>query len=274
MEGKGIFTASEIEILRLLVKNYHKANDAVDRKDVRVNFRKIGFYVSDFGIQNINPQIFEELIKSGKISVFGTSSKFNETTKREFVKEVSLNQSNIKESIDHETALINGIFKTAGIIDKIVPPKKGFYCIKLASEAKLPIRFQSHLDTRKNNILYIGKAEGQTLRKRFLGQELRAEGHGTFFRSIGAVLGYLPEKGSLLAVKNKNNFTFKPSDKSKIIEWINKNLEVNWIEYNGDFSIEKVWISKYCPLLNDTHNPKKLIELREVKAYCRAIANS
>ena len=86
-------------------------------------------------------------------------------------------------------------------------------------------------------------------------------------------MGYLPEKGSLLTYKNKKNYVFKPTDEAKIINWINTNLEVNWITFNGDFSIEKDWISKYCPLLNDTHNPRKLIELKEDKAYCRAVAN-
>ena len=35
------------------------------------------------------------------------------------------------------------------------------------------------------------------LNKRMLKQELRSKGHGTFFRSIGAVLGFRPDKGSL-----------------------------------------------------------------------------
>ncbi len=36
--------------------------------------------------------------------------------------------------------------------------------------------------------------------------------------------------------------------------------------------IEKDFIQKYTPLLNDTHNPLKLQELKDDKAKCREIA--
>ncbi len=48
-----------------------------------------------------------------------------------------------------------------------------------------------------------------------LGNELRARGHGTFFRSLGAVLGYLPPKGSLKGKSNQNNYTFQKKIKGK-----------------------------------------------------------
>ncbi|NDP21848.1 MAG: hypothetical protein GZ091_12325 [Paludibacter sp.] len=274
MQGKDIFAASEIEILRLLIKKYSQANTASDQKEVRKKLRKIGFYVSDFGIQNITSQDFESLIKTGKIRVLGgLFTHASQPVKNQIEKPIPVFENTTKSDNHLEEELIQGSFKKVGIIDNLVPDQAGFYCIRLANGSNLPERYQIHLKNRKHRIIYIGKAEGQSLKKRFLGQELRARGHGTFFRSIGAVLGLLPEKGSLLIAKNKNNYTFKPVDESKIITWINQNLEVNWVVFSGDFSVERDWIQKYSPLLNDTHNPHKLDELREDKAYCRAMAN-
>ena len=50
------------------------------------------------------------------------------------------------------------------------------------------------------------------------------------------------------------------------------NVEVSVATYEGDFDIENELIKKYCPLLNDTHNPMRLVELREDKARCRKFA--
>lgn len=53
---------------------------------------------------------------------------------------------------------------------------------------------------------------------------------------------------------------------SVIIKWLRDNVEVSVATYEGDFDIENELIKKYCPLLNDTHNPMRLVELREDKA--------
>jgi hypothetical protein len=273
MKGKDTFSSSELENLKILVKKYYQANNAVDQKKVRVKLRDIKFYVSDIGITNITPQIFEQLIKSGKIKVSGNLFSQPRPIVLKKIK-IPINAIESEKESDNSLTekLLQGTFKKAGSVDNLVPDHTGFYCIKLVNGSQLPERYQIHLKNRKNAIIYIGKAEGQTLKKRFLGQELRARGHGTFFRSIGAVLGFLPEKGSLLDAKNKNNYTFNPNDEKKIIAWINEHLEVNWVSYSGDFSIEKELIGDHCPLLNDTHNPKKLTQLKEDKAYCRAVA--
>lgn len=275
MKGSTKFNVQTLDLLRLLVKKYSQANSASDQKAIRVKMRKLNFYVSDFGIQNITPSLFESLLQKGHIRCTdNTFSKPIATTSSPRVEVISKPKetSTTSNSATLEKQLMEGTFKKAGSIDPLVPNQTGFYCIKLAAGAQLPKRYQEHLNTRPHAIIYIGKAEGQTLKKRFLGQELRAKGHGTFFRSIGAVLGYTPEKGSLATAKIKNNYTFKPTDEAKIISWINANLEVNWVTYTGDFSIEKDWIKKYTPLLNDTHNPKRLTILKEDKANCRAIA--
>ncbi|SJL30493.1 hypothetical protein PGIN_ATCC49417_01171 [Porphyromonas gingivalis] len=77
-------------------------------------------------------------------------------------------------------------------------------------------------------------------------QELFAKGHGTFFRSLGALLGHRPEKGSLVGKKNQKNYRFPKRDEQKIAKWIIDNLAVNWIELEEDVRpfIEKYLIEK------------------------------
>jgi hypothetical protein len=165
-------------------------------------------------------------------------------------------------------------FKSASAIDQIVPDRPGLYCIRIRDIGKLPEPFDQFLRNRNHNIMYIGIAS-QSLSKRFLNQELRARGHGTFFRSIGAVLGYRPEKGSLLSMANHRNYTFPPASEKKIIEWINNNLLVNWVTCNGDIDVlETNFIQRYLPLMNLSKNPILLDELKDLRSECVKIANS
>lgn len=272
MSGKDRFTLEEIEKLKLFVKGYRRATTGTETKKFRGKMRSVGFYVSDFGIENIEMGKFQALLKSGRIRISEQGSQLaNSKSQVNFINETfesKVSNSNLDE------ILCNGKFTSAKDLDKSANLNcTGFYCIRLKEGSELPEKYQKHLDQRSNRIIYIGKAEGQTLKKRFLGQELRAKGHGTFFRSIGAVLGYFPEKGSLCDYKNKKNYKFSPAIQEEIIYWINSNLEVSWIAYNGNFAIEKTLISKYFSLLNDTYNPKKLTELAMDKAHCRLIAN-
>lgn len=163
-------------------------------------------------------------------------------------------------------------FKSAGSIDNLVPHNAGLYCIRIADINKLPKPFNTFLADRQHNIIYIGIAT-ESLNRRFLNQELRANGHGSFFRSIGAVLGHRPPKGSLTTMKNKRNYKFAPTDEQKIIRWINDNLKVNWVDFNGDFeTIETELITKYKPLINLAKNPSALQLLSDLRKECVQIA--
>jgi len=164
-------------------------------------------------------------------------------------------------------------FVSAGTLSEAnVPSTPGLYCIRIREDGKLPAPFSERLKERGHNIIYIGIAS-QSLRKRFLGQELRAKGPGTFFRSIGAVLGYRPQIGSLIGRSNQNNYTFSPSDEMKIIAWINENLMVNYISFSGNQEVaENGLIRKYLPLLNLAKNPAAMPELTVLRNECKRIA--
>ncbi|MEQ9220239.1 MAG: HTH domain-containing protein [Cyclobacteriaceae bacterium] len=163
-------------------------------------------------------------------------------------------------------------FKSASQIDELVPIDPGIYAIRISDINKLPYPFNEVLETRGHNIIYIGLA-AQSLAKRMLGQELRARGHGTFFRSLGAMLGYRPAPGSLVNKRNKNNFTFPKSDEKKIIDWINENLLINWVVQKDNLNeLESILIPRFQPLLNIAKNPSALNELTRRREECLQIA--
>lgn len=181
----------------------------------------------------------------------------------------------LASSIELHNLLSSAEFRPAGGIDPEVPDLPGLYVIRVDDRASLPVTF-SELSTQSGHqLLYIGIAS-QSLRKRLLGQELRARGHGTFFRSIGAVLGYRPQVGSLVGKGNTRNYKFSSADEQAIIAWINRNLSVNWIEFPTDAlsNAETALISEHRPLLNLAGNPAALKELSALRAECVRIANS
>lgn len=164
-------------------------------------------------------------------------------------------------------------FRPAGKIDLIVPNRPGLYAIRVRDTNALPEPFKSHAARRGHDLLYIGIAR-QSLSIRFLSQELRARGHGTFFRSIGAILGYRPLAGSLIGKGNIRNYKFAPEDNRAITDWINTNLLANWVEFSGAHAVEEsALIKEHLPLLNLQGNPAPLPELSTLRAECVRIAN-
>ena len=164
-------------------------------------------------------------------------------------------------------------FHSAAVIDEIVPEDPGYYCFRIKNINDLPESFALELRNRKHNILYIGLAS-KSLNKRMLKQELRARGHGTFFRSIGAVLGFRPERGSLLFKKNKRNYKFNKDIENQIIQWINDNLIVRWKTVDSIKENEETkLIQNFKPLLNIAKNPLALSLLSDLRRECVEIAN-
>ena len=171
-----------------------------------------------------------------------------------------------------DRVLTQGQFASVNSLHKeLIPNEPGLYCIKLRKSAILPSKFGK---VREDGIIYIGKAS-ISIRKRLWDQELNHNGHATFFRSIGAMLGYLPPKGSLRG-KSSRNYKFNPTDTDSIRKWIKQSLLVNYIQVEPT-AINKVEISlirKYKPLVNIQHNPDKSTILQTVRDYCVEIAKN
>ena len=182
----------------------------------------------------------------------------------------------LSHSVDSEIIennLINGHFSGADELGdgSRIPARPGLYCIKLRGGVSFPKEFGT---IREDGILYIGQAS-VSLRKRLWEQELNHRSAATFFRSVGAVLGYLPPRGSLANKKNKKNYEFSETDTQNIIEWMRVSLLVNFvdvnpIELNG---MEKKLIGKYKPLLNIKHNPTASLALKAARKRCEELAN-
>lgn len=280
MKGKNTFTAKEISVLIQLMQLRVKAEPSA-QKGIRAKMRKIGFYGSDFGIYDCQVSDLEGLIRSGRIKVIDgkpVSAKVPSATPRpaatpKAAKPEASVAAPVKGLAAAEKRLIQGDFVSVGALSgEMVPDVPGLYCIKLRKGAKLPAKFGK---VREDGIIYIGQAS-TSLRQRFWKQELNHIGPATFFRSIGAMLGYMPPKGSLVGKKNQNNFKFSPEDTESIREWMRKALIVNCIPFSTETmdAVEKKLIDTYRPLVNNKHNPDYSRELEAAKEKCREYARS
>lgn len=258
---KSSLTTSEIAEILNIKKYYAKKDKSIitayqihgrtnKYKDI---FRRNGNNVSLIS-QSYNSNK-KQIEKSGLIKILESDSGTKDLS---LLEKILINEKN---------------FKTCEKSENLIPEKPGIYCIRINNSKELPEVFAKELDLRKHNIIYFGIAS-KSLNKRFFNQELRAKGHGTFFRSIGAVLNFRPEKGSLLEKKNKRNYKFSSNDEKEIINWINKNLLINWIEISNDLEeFETNLILKYKPLFNISKNPHSMLELSALRAECVRIAN-
>jgi hypothetical protein len=152
----------------------------------------------------------------------------------------------------------------------------GLYAIYIDNERNLPGVFGTYLKEKRCRMLYLGKAAQQTLHTRIVTQDLQHRKPSTFFRGLGAVLGFRPPKGSLRGKKNQNNYTFSPKDTQAIVEWIDSHLSVCWFAMSPEevSSHEFFSIYEFRPPFNTAYNRDALPELASLKEQCRRLARS
>lgn len=268
MKGKDIFTSAEIKKLEELIAARTKVSCSSEQKKIRSKMRKIGFYGSDFGIIDMTVDKFHGLIESGRIKISDSvqaGAPQSENSGRENTVSHSIVE-NCADMHEVERALVKGDFVPVNELDGYdVPAASGLYCIKLQAGVSFAKKFGK---IRNNRVIYIGQAS-KSLRSRLWEEELNFKRPATFFRSIGAMLGYLPPKGSLVGRKSRN-YTFSESDKESIREWMGRSLSVNFIELDAARldEIEQALIDKYRPLVNIQHNPDDSAELRAARQKC------
>lgn len=143
-----------------------------------------------------------------------------------------------------------------------VPGKYAFFVDDLAS---LPELFRSDALSRPvHRLLYLGKAD-VSLARRVYEEECQHRRPGTFFRSVGAMLGYRSPTGG-------RNYEFAPADKAAVIAWISKHLRAAWSSdpaVGSHRTTEQALIRQFMPLLNLQGNPRKLAELQRLRGLCR-----
>ena len=279
MKGKNIFTIKEIELLKKYIQERNKA-DSSTQKGIRNKMRKIGFYGRDnYGIVDCQVSDLESLIRTGKIKVIESKpllAKEPLVTPRSAstpidAKPMATTREVVKGQAV-EKSLLQGDFISVGALSgDMVPDVPGLYCIKLRKGVHLPAKYGK---VREDGVIYIGKADN--LRERLWEEELSHKKPATFFRGIGAILDYLPPKGSLIGYANQNNYEFSPEDTNAIIKWMKLSLLVNWIQLTPSLILdtEKELIVKYAPMMNTTHNPHKNKELAAARKRCREYAKS
>lgn len=156
-----------------------------------------------------------------------------------------------------------------------VSPCSGLYSIYVDRADALPSPFSVELKRRSTCLMYLGIAR-RSLLKRLIQQDLRHQSPSTFFRGIGAVLGYRPPIGSLRGMANQRNYKFSQGDTGEIIHWIDDHLLVSWYECEATSlsKIERCLIRHLIPLMNSTHNPARSEVLASLRKECREIATS
>jgi len=156
-------------------------------------------------------------------------------------------------------------FAVSDLRMNMVPDVPGLYCVKAREEAAKAL--SKYGSVRNDGIIYIGKAS-VSLRTRLWEQELNHKSAATFFRSIGAMLGYLPPKGSLYG-KSSRNYKFNLEDTEAIREWMRQSLMVNWIPLDAGSidSVEESLIMEYRPLVNIEHNPSASEALKSARKH-------
>lgn len=275
MKGKNVFTQSEYEDLESLVIQRPSASKG-EQKKVRKEMRRIGFYGGDdFGIKDLRIDDLRNLRRSGRIVVVDSKFATMPTPKSSVCSSVKQDKPAITIMCDGglKSWVETGVFKAVSSLQEAdIPNKPGLYCIKLREGISMPAPFDQYSKNR-NNIIYIGKAS-QSIRQRLWNQELHHKSAATFFRSLGAVLGYRPGFGSLKGKGNQNNYKFTEADKQSIIAWIEQNLEVRWICVTDDNldKLETDLIHKYTPIFNIKKNPATVPELIQLREECIQIA--
>lgn len=152
------------------------------------------------------------------------------------------------------------------VVENALPASSGKYAFFVEDVDRLPPVFASEAVTRaRPNLIYIGKAD-VSLRQRVWQEECQHKRPGTFFRSVGAMLGFVSPRGG-------RNYEFAPEDWRWIIEWIATNLRVAWYAESrakSHYDDEQALIRQHMPLLNLQGNPRKFAELSKLRAICRA----
>ena len=163
---------------------------------------------------------------------------------------------------------------TAAEAPKRVRCTPGYYAIFIDDPYALPVPFQNLLVQRRTKVIYIGIAT-RSLYKRLVEQDLLHQHPSTFFRGLGAILGYRPPIGSLVGKANRNNYRFNVIDTAAIRTWIREHMSVSWAEANPALEeFERLLIRKYSPIINTHDNPAPLPELADLRQECRIIAST
>jgi hypothetical protein len=267
VKGKNQFSKSEIAELKNLIKERIKV-DSSRQKGIRARMRKIDFYSSDFGIVDLQPSDFDNLIKSGRIKIIG--QKITYTKEAVTPKPKSNLNSKKTQSLDGKFRLFDPTKNTS----EQIPDSSGNYIVCLRKDSKLPdIGIEFEMKPYQGfKVIYTGIA-GTSLRKRDFRQHFTGNnaGSSTLRKSIGSLFGYSKIARDKNASNGKTKFNI--SDEIKLSGWMMKNLLLYVKTNSNPDELENELITILNPPLNLSKNKnfinqefrKKLSELRKNK---------
>lgn len=182
------------------------------------------------------------------------------------------NKSN-KSEFDYNSFMDYNNFKRVNSLSKeSIPTSTGLYAICIDDENYLPNPFSNEIKKRNHKLLYIGISK-DSLRIRLWESELHCHKPATFFRSMGAILGFTPEPGSLRS--NSRNYKFSKENQLFIEQWMADHLLVNFVSADSNLEdIEKQLIVNYKPIINLRDNPYKMHELENLRNKCVSIGKA
>lgn len=249
--------------------NDKELNLPSDKDSLKLTYQKYKGKVLNSAESSVINTMYEHYKGKHQSSSAISSNKEKEIKPKSNSLELSgKNNETATESIEEN--LLKGVFLGVSELNngKRVPTIPGLYCIKLKDGAKFP---KDYGKIREDGIIYIGKAS-QSLKARLWEEELNHQRPATFFRSIGAMLGFLPPKGSLIGKKNTRNYNYKFSieDTEKIKTWMKESLLVKFISLPQARleAVETALIEKLTPLVNIKHNPCASEELIKARKKC------
>ena len=218
--------------------------------------RKIGFFgQDDFGINNLQPEDFEVLIKSGRIQFVGKgqpvikkveskSSPNSETTEISKINFEKLEFNKFDPELDFESD---------------IPNLPGNYIICLKSNSKLPNSNFDYLTLKFNSfeVIYTGIA-GKSLRKRDYKQHFTGNNAGTstLRKSLGSLFCYKKVPRDKDPSNGKTKFGL--TDEMKLSKWMKENLILFYAKNADPDSYESMLINKYNPPLNLSMNKNEI----------------
>lgn len=272
--AKTNFSRKEFDEIVELVSLLQKSSSD-KQKGIREKIRRRGLYWSE--VASGVPYTVEELnglVRKGVITIEGEvyTPESNESVffakMKKKIKSFSSLFCNSSKNTGNRDALMNpdDFKRVCDLQINDIPSSPGLYAIRIDKQNALPKEFEDALNERNHNILYIGITTS-SLRKRLWEQELHLKNPATFFRSIGAILGYTPEPGSLK--EDSKNYKFSYNDCKKIELWMGEHLLVNFIEQDNNLEkTETDLIEKYKPIINIAKNPYKLDVLQQLRKRC------
>ena len=250
MKGKSNFTDDEKKQLREIIKKYENSNSASEKKYMRTKLRKIGFYVSDYGISNITINDFDRL--------FSKTSYISSINKR------SIDETK-NDNADVRFIKFDPLFDNP----QSIPNEKGNYLILLKDNSDLPIT-KNEINWKyfqNKKVVYTG-ISNKSLRSRDFKQHFTGTaGNSTLRKSIGSMFGFkkIPRD------KVDNGKTkFNKDDENKLTQWMKNKLELHYFPNETPEKYEQKLIDIFNPPLNLSKNKNTInLEFRKELSQLR-----